>query len=43
MQLFCGDPFYPAVITERVLFQDQVAPFDIERITFQYELFPLCR
>ena len=41
LQLFRCDPFYPAVIAERVFFKDQVAPFDIQRIAFQHQLLAL--
>ena len=43
LQLLGRDPLNPAMIAERILFKDQVAPFDIQRITFQNELFTLSR
>ena len=36
-----GDTFNPAVIAQSILFQDQIAPFDVQRVTFQYQLFAL--
>ncbi|VEB93262.1 Uncharacterised protein [Citrobacter koseri] len=41
LQLFRCDPFYPAMIAERVFFKNQVAPFDIQRITLQHQLLAL--
>ena len=41
LQLFRCDPFNPAVIAERVFFKDQISPFNIQRIAFQYHLFAL--
>ena len=29
LQLFRGDPFHPAMVAERILFKDQVAPFNV--------------
>lgn len=36
-----GDTLNPAVIAEGILFKDQVAPFNIQRIAFQHQLLAL--
>ena len=43
LQLFRGDPLNPAMIAEGIFFKNQVAPFDIQSITLQHELFALSR
>ncbi len=40
LQLFRRDPLNPAVI-KRILFRDQVAPLDIQRIAFENHLLAL--
>ena len=39
--LFRGDPFHPAMVAERILFKDQVAPFNVSNISLQHQLFAL--
>ncbi len=39
LQLLGRDPLNPTMIAERVLFEDQVSPFNIQRVTFQNQLF----
>ena len=41
LQLLGRDPLNPTVIAESVLFEDQVAPFNIQRVAFQHQLFAL--
>ena len=41
LQLLGRDPLNPAVIAERVLFEDQVAPLNVQSIAFQNQLFTL--
>ncbi len=41
LQLLGRDPLNPTVIAERVLFEDQVAPLDIQGVAFQNQLFTL--
>ena len=41
LQLFRCDPFNTAMVAERVLLKDQVAPFDIQRISLQNQLLTL--
>ena len=36
LQFFRCRPLNPAVVAEYILFQNQVAPFDIQRITLQH-------
>ena len=43
LQLFRCDPFNPAMIAERIFFEDQISPLDIQRITLQHQLFALRR
>ncbi len=41
LQLFRCDPLHPAVIAERIFFKDQVAPFNVQCIALQNQLFTL--
>ncbi|MNE59344.1 hypothetical protein D3C80_1544300 [compost metagenome] len=41
LQFFGGDTLNTAVIAKGILFQDKVAPFDIQRIPLQHQLFTL--
>jgi len=43
LQLLGRDAFNAAMIAEGILFKDQVAPLDIQRITLQHQLFTLRR
>lgn len=41
LQLLRRDPLNPAMIAEGILFKDQVAPLNIERVPLQNQLFTL--